>query len=69
MNLLKKIFKSRKLALQQGVVMRSLPERGCCMGCVHWRYMQNGMGECKILKQYTDEGFDCKAWVGKGNDA
>ena len=69
MNLLKKIFKSRKPALQQGDVMRSLPERGCCMGCANWRYTQNGMGECKILKQYTDEGFDCKAWAAKGNDA
>jgi hypothetical protein len=39
--------------------------RGCCMGCVHWRYTQNGMGECKILKQYTEEGFYCKAFIIK----
>ena len=55
--------------LSSSMLSVSLPERGCCMGCVNWRYAQNGMGECKILKQYTDEGFDCKAWAGKGNDA
>lgn len=55
--------------LPLGDVMRLLPERGCCMGCANWRYTQNGMGDCKILKQFTDEGFDCKAWAEKDNNA
>ena len=51
--------------LSQHDVKGSLTNRGCCMSCVHWRFTQNGMGECNKLKQYTDEGFDCKSWMEK----
>jgi hypothetical protein len=38
-------------------------ENACCMACIHWRYTQQGTGECMNLKIYTREEFGCKAFV------
>lgn len=34
-------------------------EDACCMSCTHWRYTQQGKGECMSLNIYTEEGFGC----------
>lgn len=54
------------------VRLKDIPEQvvedkamGCCMGCAEWRYTQQGKGECRILKIYTDEGFFCKSFNKK----